>query len=112
MLFCKPLKGLFLVSLSSQVLGSGRLSLLCTVTDCGMLEHRLNYGTIFQEQPKLYSTSELCAHLFVIDLHGVQTVKMPNCNCPSYSSLMIKITELNKDTMSIVTTTKQHILTC
>ena len=67
------------------------------------LLHRLNYGTVFQEEPTLFATSEYWTHTFVLDLKGptMPLFQIPTCSCPSLLPVFHKLASLQNETLNI-----------
>ena len=64
-----------------------------------MVQHRLNYGTVFQELPPLYSSSEYWSHTFIINILPQLTndLSSHNCNC-HYQDIIRRFSKLHNDT--------------
>ena len=68
------------------------------------LIHRLNYGTVFQEQPLLFATSEYWVHTFVLDLNppNVPLFQRPTCPCPTVQSVFDRLHKYHNETMNAI----------
>ena len=67
------------------------------------LLHRFNYGTVFQEDPTLFATSEYWTHTFVLDFKGptMPLFQIPTCSCPSLLPVFHKLANLQTETLNI-----------
>lgn len=79
------------------------LTVLCHNASGRELDHRLNYGTVFEKSKKLYSTSEFWSHTFVIKLTDPNQFRAPpTCKCPPYTELFLQLANITKDTTEYV----------
>lgn len=86
------------------------LTMLCHMASGRELNHRLNYGTVFQKYKKLYSSSEFWTHTFIIKLDDPdQFSAPPACKCPPYTLLFDQLANLTKETSSYVTNVQSQI---
>ena len=68
------------------------------------LLHRLNYGTVFQEEPILFATSEYWIHTFVLDLDTprLPPIQRPSCPCPSIQTVFDKLQMYQNETLNTI----------
>lgn len=76
------------------------------------LVHRLNYGTVFQEQPLLFATSEYWVRTFVLDLDPPEVflLQRPSCLCPQVQSVFDKLQGYHNQTLNTIKAVTSNML--
>ena len=77
------------------------------------LEQRLNYGTVFRDEGKMFFSNDNWKHTFALELHypDFSTPEIPSCDCPDLKQAWQDLAHLQNETFDYVNKSLNHINT-